>query len=103
VLIGEKAGRVAVVAMFVLQYLAVVYLVIIGFFTPVMLVVFLAVRTFIQILPMFRQPKPLEKPANFPEVWPNYFVAAAFIHNRAFGVWFLLGLIVDAALKVWVL
>ena len=103
VLIGEKAGRYAVVAMFVLQYLAVVYLVVTGFFTPVMLVVFLAVRTLIQIFPMFRQPKPAEKPADFPEVWPNYFVAAAFIHNRAFGVWFLLGLIVDAALKVWVL
>lgn len=103
VLIGEKAGRVAVVTMFVWQYLAVVYLMVIGFFTPVMLAVFLAVPTFLKILPMFRQPKPLEKPANFPDVWPNYFVAAAFIHNRAFGVWFLLGLLVDAALKVWVL
>jgi len=103
VLIGEKASRFAVLAMFALQYLAVVYLVVIGFFTPVMLVVFLAIRTILQIFPMFRQPKPAEKPANFPEVWPNYFVAAAFIHNRAFGVWFLLGLIADAVLKVWVL
>jgi len=103
VLIGEKAGRYAVVAMFGLQYLAVVYLVLTGYFTPVMLVVFLAVRTFLQILPMFRKPKPAEKPADYPDVWPNYFVAAAFVHNRAFGVWFLLGLLVDAALKVWVL
>lgn len=103
VLIGEKAGRVAVVAMFVLQYLAVTYLVVTGFFTPLMLVVFLALRVFFQVLPMFRQPKPAEKPANFPDVWPNYFVAAAFQHNRRFGVLFLLGLILDAALKVWVL
>jgi len=29
----------------------------------------------------------------------NYFVAAAFVHNRTFGSWFLLGLIVDAVLK----
>jgi 1,4-dihydroxy-2-naphthoate octaprenyltransferase len=103
VLIGERAARYAVVGMFALQYLAVVYLVVIGFFTPVMLVVFVAMRTFLQILPMFRQPKPAEKPAEYPDVWPNYFVASAFVHNRAFGVWFLLGLIVDAVLKVWVL
>jgi 1,4-dihydroxy-2-naphthoate polyprenyltransferase len=103
VLIGEKAGRYVVVGMFLLQYLAVVYLVATRYFTPVMLVVFLAVRNLIQIWPMFRQPKPAEKPADFPDVWPNYFVAAAFVHNRAFGVWFLLGLIVDAVLKVWVL
>ena len=103
VLIGEKAGRYAVVGMFVLQYLAVLYLVIIGFFTPVMLVVFLAGRTFLQLIPMFRKPKPAEKPADYPEVWPNYFVAMAFVHNRTFGMWFLLGLIVDAVLKVWVL
>jgi 1,4-dihydroxy-2-naphthoate octaprenyltransferase len=77
--------------------------VLIGFFTPVMLAVFMTVPTFLKVLPMFRQPKPSEKPADFPDVWPNYFVAAAFVHNRAFGVWFLLGLIVDAALKVWVL
>jgi 1,4-dihydroxy-2-naphthoate octaprenyltransferase len=69
VLIGEKAGRYAVVSMFLLQYLAVVYLVLIGFFTPVMLVVFLAVRTLIQIWPMFRQPNQ-PKNRRFPE-WPN--------------------------------
>jgi 1,4-dihydroxy-2-naphthoate octaprenyltransferase len=103
VLIGEKAGRYAIVVMFALQYLAVVYLVVIGFFTPVMLVVFLAGRTFFQLLPMYRKPKPVEKPADYPDVWPNYFVAGAFVHNRAFGLWFLLGLLVDAVLKVWII
>ncbi len=103
VIIGEKAGRAAMMAMFVLQYLTVIYLVLTGFFTPVMLVVLLAIPTFLRVFPMFRASKPAEKPANYPDVWPNYFVAAGFIHNRAFGIWFLLGLIVDAALKVWVL
>jgi 1,4-dihydroxy-2-naphthoate octaprenyltransferase len=103
VLIGEKAGRYAVVGMIVLQYLAVTYLVVTGFFTPVMLVVYLAIPSLLRILPIYRAPKPSEKPANFPDVWPNYFVAAAFYHNRSFGVIFMLGLIVDAILKVWVL
>ena len=52
---------------------------------------------------MFRQPKPAEKPVDFPEVWPNYFVAAAFLHNREFGLMYLLGLILNAVLKTWIL
>jgi 1,4-dihydroxy-2-naphthoate octaprenyltransferase len=98
VLIGEKAGRYAILAMFVLQYLAALYLVLTGFFTPVLLVVLLALTTFFQVLPMFRQPRPREKPADYPDVWPNYFVAAAFVHNRRFGVLYLLGLILDTVL-----
>jgi 1,4-dihydroxy-2-naphthoate octaprenyltransferase len=103
VLLGEKASRYVVVAMLALQYLLVAYTVITGFFTPVLLAVLLALPALFRVLPMFRQAKPSEKPADFPDVWPNYFVAAAFYHNRAFGLWFLVGLVVDAALQVWVL
>jgi 1,4-dihydroxy-2-naphthoate octaprenyltransferase len=103
VVIGERPSRYAVVIILILQYLAVLYLVIDGFFTPILLVVGLALRAFFRILPMFRQPKPVEKPADFPDVWPNYFVAAAFLHNREFGIWFMLGLIVDSILKTFVL
>ena len=98
VIIGEKAGRYTILSMFVLQYLATIYLVIIGFFTPVMLIVVLALPVFIQLLPQFRQPRPKEKPADYPDVWPNYFVAAAFVHNRRFGEWYLLGLILETVL-----
>lgn len=98
VIIGEKAGRYTILAMFLLQYLAVLYLVIIRFFTPVMLVVALALPALFQILPLFRQPRPKEKPADYPDVWPNYFVAAAFVHNRRFGEWYLAGLILETVL-----
>jgi 1,4-dihydroxy-2-naphthoate polyprenyltransferase len=101
VVIGEAPARYTLLGMLVLQYLLVVYLVITGFFTPVLLVVFLAVRDFLRILPMFRAPKPKEKPAGYPDVWPNYFVAAAFVHNRAFGIWFLLGLIANAVIRIF--
>ena len=66
-----------------------------------MLAVVLAIPSFRRIFPMFRAPKPAEKPAEFPEVWPNYFVAAAFYHNRSFGIVFLLALVVDAILKLY--
>jgi 1,4-dihydroxy-2-naphthoate octaprenyltransferase len=103
VLLGERASRYTVLGMLVLQYLSVVYLVITRFFTPVMLIVFLSVPVFLQFLPLFRQPKPAEKPADYPDVWPNYFVAAAFVHNRRFGLLYLLGLILNAVLVVFIL
>jgi 1,4-dihydroxy-2-naphthoate octaprenyltransferase len=103
VLIGEKAGRYTILAMFALQYVATIYLVIVRFFTPVMLVVLLALPALAQILPLFRQPRPKEKPADYPDVWPNYFVAAAFVHNRRFGEWYLLGLILETVLILVVL
>ncbi len=101
VVIGEKPARWMLVGMLVLQYALTAYLMLIRFFTPILLIVVLALPEFRRILPMFRAPKPAEKPADFPDVWPNYFVAAAFVHNRAFGVWFLLGLIADTLLHVW--
>ena len=103
VLLGERNSRITVVSMFILQYLAVVYLVAAGFFTPLPLIVLLAIPVLRQILPLFRQPKPPEKPADFPDVWPNYFVAAAFQHNRRFGSLFLLGLILDVILMNFIL
>jgi 1,4-dihydroxy-2-naphthoate octaprenyltransferase len=103
VLLGERLSRFTVVAMWVVQYLLVIYLILAGFFTPALLIVLLALPTFFQLLPMFRAPKPIEKPADYPDVWPNYFVASAFVHNRRFGLLFMLGLILDTILKVWML
>ncbi len=95
VLIGEKAGRIIVLTMILAQYLSAGYLMLVGFFKPVIFVVLLAIPTLLKILPIYRAPKPPEKPANFPDVWPNYFVAASFVHNRAFGIWYLVGLILN--------
>ncbi|HSQ26067.1 MAG TPA: prenyltransferase [Anaerolineales bacterium] len=102
VLLGEKASRAVLVGMLILQYLSVIYLVITRFFTPVLLVVLLAIPEFLRVWPIFKHPKPAEKPADFPDVWPNYFVAAGFVHNRRFGLFYILGLLVDAAIKVWI-
>ena len=103
VVIGERTARITLVVMLILQYILTFMLVITGFYTLVMAAVVLAIPTLRKIWPMFRNPKPAEKPADYPDVWPNYFVAAAFIHNRSFGVWFMLALIVDSILKVYFL
>jgi 1,4-dihydroxy-2-naphthoate octaprenyltransferase len=99
VVIGEKAARVTLLGMLILQYVLTIGLILAGFYTPVLLIVVLALRSLRQIWPMFKAPKPAEKPEGYPDVWPNYFVAGAFVHNRTFGMWFLLGLIIDTILK----
>ena len=105
VLLGERAARTLVVLMTGAQYLLVLYLVIIGFFTPVLLVVFLALPVFFKVfLAMYRHPKPSERPEEYPaDAWPLWFVATAFAHNRRFGLLFLLGLLADALLRIFIL
>lgn len=105
VLLGERAARTLVVLMTGAQYLMVLYLVIIGFFTPVLLVVFLALPVFFNVfLAMYRHPKPSERPDEYPaDAWPLWFVATAFAHNRRFGLLFLLGLLADALLRIFIL
>jgi 1,4-dihydroxy-2-naphthoate octaprenyltransferase len=100
VLLGERAARHIVVSMMVLQYLFVIYLVIIRFFTPLMLVVLFALPTLRMALAVYRQAKPAEAPGGYPAGrWPLWFVGFAFWHNRRFGLLFLLGLIGDVILR----
>jgi 1,4-dihydroxy-2-naphthoate octaprenyltransferase len=100
VLLGERIARFAVVGMMLLQYGAVLYLVLIGFFTPLLLVVFLALPALRLAAAAYRAPKPAAPPAEYPaSAWPLWFVAFAFLHNRRFGLLFLLGLIGDVILR----
>jgi 1,4-dihydroxy-2-naphthoate polyprenyltransferase len=103
VLIGEKISRYLVLAMMVLPYLFTGYLIATRFFTPIMAIVLLAVPTFLQTYPALLKPKPETRPEDFPDGqggWPLYFAPLAFRNNRAFGVWFMLGLILDVALRL---
>lgn len=100
VLLGETAARWTMTAMLISTYLLVIYLIWIRFFTPVMLLTLLAVPTLVEIWPILSNPKPAEKPDDFPDVWPNYYVAAAFHHTRRFGGLFLLALILDTVVRV---
>jgi 1,4-dihydroxy-2-naphthoate polyprenyltransferase len=102
VIIGETAGRYAIMVMMALQYLLVIWLVVTGFFTPAMLVVLLALIPSRSVWKMLSQPRPSTPPAEYPG-WPMWFVAAVFVHNRGYGMWFLLGLIADALIKTVIL
>jgi 1,4-dihydroxy-2-naphthoate octaprenyltransferase len=102
VLIGEKAARYAILVMMVLPYALVLYLILTGYFTPVMALVVLAIPTLLKLCPQFLKPKPETRPEGFPDGqggWPLYFAPQAFINNRAFGMWFMLGLILDVIIR----
>jgi 1,4-dihydroxy-2-naphthoate octaprenyltransferase len=105
VLLGPRLARAGVVTMIVLQYVVVSYLMVVGFFTPVMVIVFLSLPMFFKtVLPMYRKPRPTERPENYPaEIWPLWYVASAFAFSRRFGMLYMGGLILDTALRLWVL
>ncbi|HTX89859.1 MAG TPA: prenyltransferase [Anaerolineales bacterium] len=103
VLIGEKVARYAVLAMMILPYVLVLVLIGIRYFTPVLLISFVAIPTSIKLYPQFLKPKPESRPADFPDGqggWPLYFAPQAFLNTRAFGTWFVLGLILDIVLRL---
>jgi hypothetical protein len=69
-----------------------------------MLVVFFAVPTFLKVYPALLKPRPETRPEGFPDGqggWPLYFAPLSFINNRAFGLWFMFGLMLDTALRVF--
>ncbi len=102
VLMGEKPARYAVLGLMVLQYLLVVYLVLTGFFTPLMLVVLLSLYGFFKlIVPVYLSPKPAHMPEEYrADIWPLWFVAFAFLHNRRFGILFVAGLLAEIAFQL---
>ena len=104
VVIGEKAARYAVMAMMILPYLFTGYLILTKFFTPVMLLVLFAIPALRESLPPLMKPKPEIRPEGFPDGqggWPLYFAPTAFRNNRSFGSLFMLGLLIDVALRIF--
>ena len=99
VILGEENAKRAVLGMIILQYLSVLYLVAVGFFTPFMLIVFLSLPVFLKIWKAYTSPRPDSPPEGYPpEAWPLWYVALAFWHNRRFGTLYLLGLIIEAVI-----
>ena len=103
VIIGEKNARILNIIIISLQYILTVYLVLIGFFKFTMLIVLFSLKWFFnRILKVYLKPKPLKKPEIYPDsVWPLWFVAFAFDHNKKFGYFFILGLIFEVIFKVF--
>jgi 1,4-dihydroxy-2-naphthoate polyprenyltransferase len=98
--VGERfARRVDQVAL-ILIYFVIAYLVFIPhYFTPIMLIVFLAFKHALSAIRLLSHPRPNQLPQGYP-AWPTWFSAVTFFHNRQFGGWLILGLILDTLLHV---
>jgi 1,4-dihydroxy-2-naphthoate octaprenyltransferase len=104
VIIGEKVSRYIVLLMMILPYFITAYLIAIKFFTPVMGIVLLAIPNLRSLYPAFLKPKPETRPADFPDGqggWPLYFAPISFINTRTFGSLFVIGLLVDVLLRIF--
>jgi 1,4-dihydroxy-2-naphthoate octaprenyltransferase len=99
--VGEAfARRVDQVAL-ILIYAVILYLVLVPrYFTPAMLIVFFAFRHAWRAIKLLDNPRPAAAPPGYP-AWPTWFSAATFFHNRQFGGLLILGLIIDALLRVY--
>ena len=98
--IGEKAARYLNIAVFVLMYAVVLYLVFVPrFFTPIMLIVFFAGKRALLNIGALTKPRPSEPPKEWPG-WPTWFSGFAFYHNRLFSNLLILGLIADLLLRL---
>jgi 1,4-dihydroxy-2-naphthoate octaprenyltransferase len=99
--IGEKAARYINIAVFILIYAVILYLVFVScYFTPVMLIVFLAGKRLLYSVGVLTKPRPSEPPKEWPG-WPTWFSGFAFYHNRMFENLFLLGLLADTLLRLY--
>lgn len=104
VLLGEKNSRFVVIGMLILPYIITTALIITKYFTPVMLLVFLAIPSLRDVLPYFLKPRPETRPADFPDGqggWPLFFAPISFRNNRSFGGLFMIGLLLDVAIRLF--
>lgn len=94
VLLGERRALLLNKITFVLFYVLVALLVIGRVASPWILLTFLAFPRLLVAWKVYSQPKPTEKPENWP-VWPLWFVGWAMFFNRQAGVLFVLGLMLS--------
>lgn len=101
VLLGERRARSASIGIFVLMYVLVVPLVLVGWLPWLVLLVFLSLPRARLAVKVFGSPKPAGPPEGYPaSSWPLWFVGFAFILNRDYGSLFMLSLILAVVLQI---
>jgi 1,4-dihydroxy-2-naphthoate polyprenyltransferase len=98
--LGEPAARMVNIFTVLLSYALVVYLVF-GprFFSPTVLLVFLAAGRGWKVIQLLRQPRPKEAPPGF-ALWPRWFSTPQLRHIRLFGGLYILGILLDILLRM---
>jgi 1,4-dihydroxy-2-naphthoate octaprenyltransferase len=99
VLIGEPAARFVTITAIVLSYLIMLYLIFFTrFYSPIMLLIFVAFKPAQLAIQRLSRPRPLEAPVGYP-IWPRWFSTVCFVHNRVFSNYFVFALIVETVIR----
>jgi 1,4-dihydroxy-2-naphthoate octaprenyltransferase len=68
------------------------------FFTPIMLLILVAIKPAQTALQRLSKPRPMEPPPGYP-IWPRWFSTVCFVHNRVFSNYFVLALIIETVAR----
>jgi 1,4-dihydroxy-2-naphthoate octaprenyltransferase len=99
--VGEAFARRTNQFAIIMIYVVIAYLVFVPhYFTPVLLITFIAIKDAWRVIKVLNAPKPTQAPEGWPG-WPVWFAGFAFLHNRNFGGLLILSLIIDALLRVF--
>jgi 1,4-dihydroxy-2-naphthoate octaprenyltransferase len=96
VLLGEERSKLLNKASFVIFYLLVIAMVVLGYTGPWVLITILAFRHLRETWKVYSEPKPKKAPAGW-TVWPLWYVGWAMHFNRQAGKLFTLGLLLNIA------
>jgi 1,4-dihydroxy-2-naphthoate octaprenyltransferase len=97
--VGQTFARYVNIAAIVIAYAVVIYLVVIGYFSTIMLLVLFAAQKALYAIMALSKPRPEGPPKGFEAFWPTWFSGFCFYHNRSFGGLFILGVLLDTVFR----
>lgn len=96
---GESAARMFNIFTILLSYALVLYLVFVArFFSPTVLLVFLAAGRGWNVIKLLGKPRPAEAPPGF-DLWPRWFSTPQLRHIRLFGGLYISGILLDIIVR----
>ena len=97
--VGQTIARYVNIAAILIAYAVVIYLVITGYFSTVMLLVLFAAQRAMYAVAVLSKPRPEGPPKGFEAFWPTWFSGFCFYHNRMFGGLLILGILLDTLFR----
>ena len=97
--VGQTFARVINIAVFVLIYAIIIYLVVDGYFSTFVLLALFALQRAFYAVAVLSKPRPDGPPEGFEAFWPTWFSGFSFYHNRMFGNLFILGVLLDTIFR----
>jgi 1,4-dihydroxy-2-naphthoate octaprenyltransferase len=92
---GQTVARYTNIAALVTAYAVVVYLVLAGYFSTFLLLIFFAAQRALYAIVALSKPRPEGPPPGFEAFWPTWFSGFCFYHNRRFGGLLILAIFLD--------